>query len=143
MMTKAELKQLVLQHRHQMISAFNYRCDNTPANCAHILTQHAIRRGYVPERESVRGETLRIWTQRERAPGRAAPNWACKAACELALEAGFVPTSMEDLACVAWLWLDGHPQTTVEAALSSFPKVLDRAALRPYVASILGLGETE
>ncbi len=132
-MTKDEIRVIALQRRHQLVTAYNFHCKNTAANCAYTLTQHAIRRGYVQPRDSVRGETLRAWAQDGNAPA-----WACKAACELALESGYLPQAPEEWACVVWLWLDTRPQSTVEAALACFPPALDPTQLRPYVEAIIG-----
>lgn len=131
-MTRDDLQKLVLRHRHRFITAYNFHCRDTAASCAYALTQHAIRRGYVQPREQVSGETLRTWAKKANAP-----LWACKAACDLALENGYIPHEEEEWATAVWLWLEAHgPYGTVAEAVASFPRTLDPGKLQPYVEAV-------
>lgn len=128
-MNRAELKQIAENGKRWMLTSFCAFLDHTDANAGYVLTQHAIRAGYVSPRPPVYGRTVQDWRTRGNAP-----LWACKAACDMLVESGFVPVRDEQLAILAYYWLRGHgPFDDVDEALAALPTTLPAGKVERYV----------
>jgi len=128
-LNKYQLKAFADQHRHRLINAFNFECEETAANCAYILTQFAIKEGYVQPRDPVKGETLRNWAKDGNPPA-----WACKAACDILLGRGYNPLEAGEWAALTQTWLEAHgPFTDVAAAKASFPAHVPLTSIDAFV----------
>ena len=129
-MNKQGLKKWATKKRFLLILAWRKWCDlGTGQNCAEELTKCAVRSRYVEPRDSVWGATLKAWVSDHNPPG-----WACKAACDLVLDMGWVPTCDDEWAAMTQVWMEAHgPYAQVEEALKAFPPHLDRERLREFV----------
>lgn len=66
---------LDLPTRRTLLTAFRYACPDSPASCARMLTEFAIKQGLVRDRPPIPGDTLRSW-----AVDGKPPLWAALAA---------------------------------------------------------------
>lgn len=125
-MTKNELKKLALENRHRLLISYLAFCPESDANCAHELTQHAVRQGYVQPRNPLPGATVKKWANEG-----GAVHWACRAALDLILKSGYQPRTEGEWAAVIYIWLEREELSTLsrEKLIESFPDHLDREIL--------------
>jgi len=105
----------VLVWRNLLVSAWRFSCDESDANCAHMLLKEALKRG-LTERQELKGRTLCDWPKRNKSP-----EWACIAAFYLLLEIHYLPDKDECLAAFVFFWLSEKKCDSAEIAMENFP----------------------
>lgn len=132
------LNAIARKNRCKLLTAFNYHYQETEANCAYLLTQHALKRGWIQPRKPLSGANLIKLANQTTPPVQV---WIAKAAAELALEAGYIPRSNEEWTTLVYTWAEIHGEfTDPDQAQTLFPEYLRenealplaiRAALEP------------
>jgi len=128
-----QARNIAYNHRTKLIGKFKFLFNQlgyTDSGCAFELTQHAIKRGFIPERKPLDGSAL----DRMEHGTTKLPIWASKAMAELLLNNDYTPKSEAEYASLGWLWLEAKgPFSSLEDALNSFPIGLDREMIKKYV----------
>ena len=119
-MTKDSILARVFENRYRLISAYNFSCKETAANCAFNLTNHAITKKYIDSRDAVPGATLRKWAEK-----RNPPLWACKSAADILLKSGAEARSKMDKYLLVYFFLLNNDFTDSSDAIHALPSSIN------------------
>ncbi|CAI2536097.1 hypothetical protein [Serratia ficaria] len=119
-MSKSPFSVLSGAFRARVVKTWSMSIDSTQAEAAVILTEEALKQGYIRRDKPVKGTTLAEWSKEQ-----STPLWAALAAISLLLQQQWTPKTHEEWAGFASLYIKMNKSTELDTLLDGLPVQID------------------